>query len=196
MGRFLFVCSICEFGSLWHKVSMRKRDVSMLRIFLQVISISILAVLPAFAEDTGAPKGEVVLSVSGNVAKSNFEGGAQLDLEMLEAIGTATFETSTIWTEGVQVFEGVSLAALVQELGITGAMLRATAINDYSIEVPLSDAVEGGPIIAYRINEKTLSVRDKGPLWIVYPYDSDADYRSEVVYARSIWQLDRIEAVD
>jgi hypothetical protein len=168
----------------------------MLRVFLQVISISILAAFPAFAEDTGVPKGEVILTISGNVAKSNFEGGVQLDFEMLEAMTPATFETSTIWTEGLQVFEGVSLAALVQELGITGTMLRATAINDYAIEVPLTDAVEGGPIIAYRINEKILSVRDKGPLWIVYPYDSDADYRSEVVYARSIWQLDRIEAVD
>jgi hypothetical protein len=43
---------------------------------------------------------------------------------------------------------------------------------------------------------KTMSVRDKGPLWIIYPYDSSADYRTEVVYSRSIWQLDRIEAVN
>lgn len=168
----------------------------MLRVFLQVISIGLFTAFPVFSESTAVPKGEVILTVSGNLAEPNVEGGVQLDLEMLEAIGTATIETSTIWTEGLQVFEGVSLAALVNELGITGTTLRATAINDYVIEVPLSDAVEGGPIIAYRINGKTLSVRDKGPLWIVYPYDSDADYRSEVIYARSIWQLDRIEAVD
>ncbi|MDP5360810.1 MAG: oxidoreductase, partial [Paracoccaceae bacterium] len=35
----------------------------------------------------------------------------------------------------------------------------------------------------------------KGPLWVVYPYDMSADYRSEVIYYRSIWQLDRIEVV-
>jgi hypothetical protein len=39
-----------------------------------------------------------------------------------------------------------------------------------------------------------MSVRDKGPLWVIYPYDSD-DYRSEVIYSRSIWQLDRLEVV-
>ncbi|RYH00603.1 oxidoreductase, partial [Salipiger sp. IMCC34102] len=38
-----------------------------------------------------------------------------------------------------------------------------------------------------------MQVRDKGPLWIVYPYDDTPEYRSEVIYSRSIWQLDRIE---
>ena len=74
-------------------------------------------------------------------------------------------------------------------------MLRATAINNYAIEIPVSDAVNEGPIIAYLMDGKKMSVRDKGPLWIVYPYDANPDYRSEVVYSRSIWQLDRIEFV-
>jgi hypothetical protein len=38
-----------------------------------------------------------------------------------------------------------------------------------------------------------MSVRDKGPLWLVYPYDSAAKYQSEVVFSRSIWQLNRLE---
>jgi hypothetical protein len=54
--------------------------------------------------------------------------------------------------------------------------LRAKAINDYAIDIPLSDAVQGGPIVAYRLDGDTMSVRDKGPLWIVYPYDANADY--------------------
>ena len=108
----------------------------------------------------------------------------------------SAFETSTIWSEGTHTFQGVSLKVLADRLGIDGATLRATAINDYSVDIPLTDAVEGGPIVAYKMDDATMSVRDKGPLWIVYPYDSDAAYRSEVIYSRSIWQLDRIEALD
>jgi hypothetical protein len=69
-----------------------------------------------------------------------------------------------------------------------------TAINDYMIEVPVSDAVEGGPIIAFEMDGKPMSVRDKGPLWLIYPFDSNPDYQTEVFYSRSIWQLNRIEA--
>ncbi len=57
----------------------------------------------------------------------------------------------------------------------------------------MGDAVEGGPIIAYLLNGEEMSIRDKGPLWVIYPFDSDADFRSEVVFSRSIWQLDRLE---
>lgn len=168
----------------------------MLRVTLQAISLSLCVSLPAWAEDMMQPTDDVVLTVSGAVDKINMDGTAQFDLEMLEALEKTTIETTTIWTEGRQTFEGVSLAALVVELGITGGTLRATAINDYTVEVPLTDAVEGGPIVAYRLNGQTMSVRDKGPLWIVYPYDEKAKYRTEVIYSRSIWQLDRIEAID
>jgi hypothetical protein len=82
---------------------------------------------------------------------------------------------------------------LALEMGVNDGRLLATAINDYTVEIPLSDAVEGGPIIAYLMDGEEMSIRDKGPLWVIYPYDSDADFRSEVVYSRSIWQLDRLE---
>jgi hypothetical protein len=38
-----------------------------------------------------------------------------------------------------------------------------------------------------------MSVRDKGPLWLIYPYDSKAEYQSETIYSRSIWQLVKID---
>jgi hypothetical protein len=82
---------------------------------------------------------------------------------------------------------------LALEMGLNDGRFLATAINDYSVEIPLSDAVEGGPIIAYLMDGEEMSIRDKGPLWVIYPYDSDADFRSEVVFSRSIWQLDRLE---
>ena len=164
----------------------------MTRVLFTVFALSTVISAPAWAEDLAMPEGKVILTVSGNVANTNADGTAQFDLEMLEALESDSFETSTIWTEGTIAFEGV----LVEVLGIEGETLRATAINDYAIEVPLSDAVEDGPIVAYRMNGETMSVRDKGPLWLVYPYDLNADYRTEVIYSRSIWQLDRMEAID
>ncbi|QQA44719.1 molybdopterin-dependent oxidoreductase [Pelagovum pacificum] len=159
-------------------------------------AVLIAGTLSVAAQDLAAPEGPVILTVSGQVSATNAGDMAELDLAMLEEIGRETIETETIWTEGVQTFEGVPLHALVEALGIEGEMLRATAINDYTVEIPLSDAVEGGALVAYSLNGAPMSVRDKGPLWVVYPFDADADFRTEVIYSRSIWQLDRIEAVD
>lgn len=150
---------------------------------------------PVLAQAMDAPKGDVLLTVSGDIAVMNVDDTLVLDRDMLMALPATTFETSTIWTDGVHSFTGLSLADLAAEMEIEDGHFLATAINDYAVEIPVSDAVEGGPIIAYLMDGTEMSVRDKGPLWVIYPYDSNADYRSEVIYSRSIWQLDRLEIV-
>lgn len=168
----------------------------MFRAVATVSAFVAMSAMPLFAEDLATPQGDVILTITGQIATTNVDDSAQFDLEMLEALGSTTIETTTIWTEGPKTFEGVALATLIEHLGLEGSHLRATAINDYAVDIPLSDAVDGGPIVAYRMDGETMSVRDKGPLWVIYPYDSNSDYRTEVIYSRSIWQLDRLEAVE
>ena len=120
----------------------------------------------------------------------------ELQMTDLQEMGETEITTTTIWTEGKQSFVGVSLHDFLEEYGISDGELVATAINDYEIVIPVEDAVEGGPIIAYLHNGEPMSVRNKGPLWIVYPYDSDVRFQTEVVYSRSIWQLDRLKTME
>lgn len=168
----------------------------MLRSLIPTVTAFAFFACAAIAEELPQPNGDVLLTVSGAIDVTNNGDTAEFDLSMLQALDDTTVETTTIWTEGKQTFQGVSLDALMKRLGVDAGTLRATAINDYSVEIPVSDAVPGGPILAYLLNGETMSIRDKGPLWVIYPFDADADYRSEVIYSRSIWQLDRIEAID
>ncbi len=149
----------------------------------------------ALADGLGDPAGEIVLTVSGDIKVTNTDSAAAFDMAMLEELGATTFKTTTIWTEGVQTFVGVELQGLLKALGVDSGTLSASAVNDYAVEIPVSDAVESGPIIAFRRNGAEMSLREKGPLWIVYPYDNNPEYQSELIYSRSIWQLDRIEVL-
>ena len=149
----------------------------------------------AFAEDFATPQSDVILTISGDIAQTNVGDTLQFDLDMLRALDDTVIETSTIWTDGVRSFQGVSLDVLIDMLGVSDGSLAASAINDYTVQIPLSDAAPGGPILAYLMDGKAMSVREKGPLWVIYPYDSAAEFRSEVIFSRSIWQLDRIEVV-
>lgn len=150
----------------------------------------------AVASELSQPKNKVVLIVSGQIAASNSPEGAAFDLDMLRALPQSSFVTKTIWTEGESTFTGVPLRALLDAVGATGKNLRAVALNDYAVDIPVADAVADGPLVAYSIDGRELPVRKRGPLWIVYPYDAKADYRSEVIYSRSIWQLKRIDVTE
>jgi hypothetical protein len=162
-------------------------------ILRPVLAALAFAAAPAlYAAELAAPTGEVLLTVSGDITVTNAGDTAVFDLAMLQEIGGERIETTTIWTDGTQEFTGVSLKVLLDLLEIEAGTLSATAINDYAVEIPVSDAVDNGPIVAYLRNGEEMSVRDKGPLWVVYPYDANSDYNTETIYSRSIWQLDRI----
>lgn len=156
------------------------------------IAAGALAATPLLAADLAKPQGETILTISGAITNFNGEGSAVFDAEMLARLPMVEFETSTTWTAGQQEFTGVSLVDLLAYVGSEGTSISATAINDYAVEIPLSEITDGAPILAYMMNGSPMSVRDKGPLWVVYPYDSDPKYQTEVVYSQSIWQLDRI----
>ena len=155
---------------------------------------------PATAQTTPgslpAPDGEVILTVHGDIALTNGNAEAALDKAMIEAMGVVTMHTGTIWTDGTSEFQGVELARLLAHLGADGRTLRLIALNDYAVEIPASEAVDGGPMLAFRMDGKDLSPRDKGPLWMIYPYDVNTAYKNEVSYSRSVWQLSRIEVLD
>ena len=167
-----------------------------MRLFFAIITAAFtLCLALAQAEELATPTGETILTISGVIAQSGPDGTAQFDMEMLQALPQRSFETSTIWTEGEISFVGVSLSVLLEQIGAEGATIRATAINDYAVEIPVDSISALDPIVAYEMDGVAMSRRQKGPLWIVYPYDSDTKYQTEVIYSRSIWQLDRLEVV-
>ncbi|SMX27418.1 Oxidoreductase molybdopterin binding domain protein [Pelagimonas phthalicica] len=149
----------------------------------------------AQADEMPIPTGPVILQMSGEISRHNNEDLAEFDLEMLQALPRTELRTTTIWTDGMQEFVGVELGDLLDYIGANGTVIDAWAINDYYAEIPLTDAVPGSALIAYQRNGKPMSVRDKGPLWIIYPYDHSSDFRTEVYFSRSVWQLNRLEVL-
>lgn len=167
--------------------------------FAKIAALSVAAALAPWsvaAAELAEPTGPVVLTVTGAIEHTNDGGAARFDLAMLRALPTTRYETSTIWTEGEHVFEGVLLGELLEAVGASGDEVWATALNDYAMTIPVDGGDEDAALIAYAMDGKEMSVRYKGPLWIVYPYDSNANYRTEITYARSVWQLDRIDVRD
>jgi hypothetical protein len=147
----------------------------------------------ARADHMSAPVGDVILTIKGQMTQTNTPDGAEFDLDMLQKIGTISFSTSTPWTKGLQDFTGVPLNQLLTHIGATPASLSVSAINEYQVVVPASDAIDGGPILAWQQNGKLLSVREKGPLWLVYPFDAKSAYRTEEIHSRAVWQVVQID---
>lgn len=146
----------------------------------------LLALLPVVPIATA---GEPVLEIRGAIDSSP----RHFTIADLEALGLSTIETSGPWIDGTSVFEGVPLARLLEEVEATGDMLSITALNDYVVDVPVSDAQQHQPILAMLRDGALMPVEDMGPLFLLYPYDSNPALQTDVYYSRSVWQVATIE---
>lgn len=139
------------------------------------------------------PTGAVVLTVSGRVRNPNEGSVAQFDMTMLESLPQHTLQTRTPWYSQPRQFTGPLLRDVLMAAGAQGGTLRLVALNDYQVNMPVDDTQRHDVTLARLLDGKPMTVRDKGPLFVIYPFDSQPELRSAVYYSRSAWQLRTIE---
>ena len=129
----------------------------------------------------------VALQVSGRVKA----GSVRLSLADLKKLPQHSFSTNTPWTREPHLYAGPLLRDVLVAAGadLSATTIRAVALNDYQISIPMKDALSYPVIVAHLRDGKPMPVRDRGPLFIIYPFDSDADLQSTRFYQRAIWQL-------
>jgi hypothetical protein len=152
---------------------------------------NLLMHVPALALD--APTERPVLIVSGSIGEKNVGEQAHFDMAMIEALPQHSFTTSTPWFDKPVKFTGPYLSDVLSAVKASGTLVYAVAINDYKITIPVGDAEKYKVIVARLLNDQKISVREKGPLFVVYPFDSSSELRTSTFYERSIWQLKALE---
>ncbi|WP_137180232.1 molybdopterin-dependent oxidoreductase [Roseomonas sp. AR75] len=133
------------------------------------------------------PRGREILRVTGRIAAPD---GARFDLAALEALGRADLVTRTVWTGTTpQSFAGVRLETLLAHVGAQGGTLRLVALNDYAVTAPLAELVQQGAFLATRQDDQPLRIRDRGPVWMIFPWSQRPELDVPTVRERAIWQL-------
>ncbi|WP_299996489.1 molybdopterin-dependent oxidoreductase [uncultured Cedecea sp.] len=161
-----------------------------MRLIIMLLSFALST--QVWADEFSKPEGKVLLTLSGNIENTNEAGKAVFDLASLEKLGMVSFQTTSPWYDGRTTFEGISLQKLMDYVGAKGSVVKVTALNDYTTEIPLSDFKKYNVILALKVNGKYMRVRDKGPLFVVYPYDSIPELNNQIYYSRSAWQVSKM----
>ncbi len=91
------------------------------------------------------------------------------------------------------MFEGVPASDVLRAVGAHGTVVTATALDDYSIEIPVTDFARYRVLFALSMNGVELTARNRGPIWVVYPRDDFPELRDPTADARWIWQLVKID---
>jgi hypothetical protein len=134
-----------------------------------------------------APKGRVVLTVTGDIATANQGGKLELDLASLERMRQVRLEAAEPFLKRRVTYEGVLLADLLAVAGVPGSAttVSVTALDDYTVEFKISDVRSSQMVLATRADGRRMPVDRSGPVRIVFP-DSSALGRNPDLW---IWSV-------
>ena len=152
------------------------------------------AAAAAFAVSSQAStEDKVLLSIGGRISRPNRDGRALFDMKRLEALPQHSFTLKTPWYAGPRKFSGPLLREVLAAAEAQGQSIEAIAINDYKVTIPMEDVKQHDVMLALQMDDRPMPLRDKGPLFIIYPFDSDPRLRTSIYYARCAWQLKALE---
>lgn len=145
---------------------------------------SVFVLAFAVATQIAFAKGDIILTMTDLNGKS-----INYDLAALEALGSTTLDTHTSWTDGPQRFTGVRASVLLAALGAQGTTVRALTLNDYETSMSVKDLTDYHAIIAYKRNGEYMAIRNKGPLWIIFPLKDFPELDSLQTDQKMAWNL-------
>ncbi|PMH43774.1 hypothetical protein BCU68_13060 [Vibrio sp. 10N.286.49.B3] len=113
--------------------------------------------------------------------------------EQLLSLPQKVIVTELPWVEGQTEFSGVLIgdifSLIKKEIPDTITLI---ALNDYQVSVPREDILEYSPIIAIKKNGQFMSVRDKGPYWLIFPLSEYKEIDTMYYREKMIWQIKEI----
>lgn len=162
----------------------------------QIIQIMTLMVMmaPAMAISTAVspPDGPVLLKISGNIRYTNVNDELWLDRKMLEELPWHETTTHTPWHQQIGRFEGPLLRGILELAGVDSEMVEIHALNHFHAYLPVSDVHNYDVILATKHNGKEMSIREFGPLFVIYPFSEHPELKTEAIHFRSVWQVSMI----
>ena len=77
--------------------------------------------------------------VNGSRNRTNVSGEAHLDNAIIQRLPQHRLQTTTSVTDGIRQFDGFLLRDLLNLVLAEGDMVTAKALNNYRIDIPISD---------------------------------------------------------
>lgn len=147
----------------------------------------VLLALMTFGAEASSPLLQLVLADKRVV---------NLDEAALAALPQAEFETKTPWTTGSHRYRGPTLASVLAAGGAGHAsLIEASALNGYQQQLDLS-LFEKVPLTLVRYqDDKQLTRRNKGPLWLLMPFSAYPELDHSTIHGGMVWQMIRIEVI-
>jgi len=156
-----------------------------------IIKVGFLSLLVTFSFYLSASE-KKLLTVSSTSESIN----ATFTQQQLMQLPQHEIKTNLPWTEDSHTYSGPRLEDVLTSLEAKGEWLTLRALDYYSVSVNINKIKKFNPILALKKDDKLLTVRSKGPIWLILPVDSYPELNAALYNDYMVWHLVKIDVED
>lgn len=146
-----------------------------------------LAVVIALGAFQGPSRAEDVLFT---IRLTGSDATFPVTQDLLRKVGMHGYKAILPGGDGVpQMVRGPLMRDLLAASGFSGTKVWAKALDGYQMDVPMDELQHVDVLAVTEVDGERLTVRDRGPAWLVYPTVDRPDLRDPIHEARSVWQI-------
>jgi hypothetical protein len=140
------------------------------------------------------PSEDTIVTITGKIGTTNVGDAIEMDLKTVESVGLVDYTVTDPFENKKITYRGPLMTDLLALWGVPedATTLHMVALNDYAVDVPLSDLRKYPVIFALQADGVYLPVSTRGPAMLVYPYDH-FEFEPAVYNDYWIWQIKSIE---
>lgn len=135
----------------------------------------------------------VMLEVTGNLSPTMDGDTVIIRRGAVEKLPQKSITTTSHITDDPITYSGPLFTDLLNLAGAQGDLVTVVAWDDYLAEIKVEDLNKYGVILATHENGKQLSMEDRGPMYVVFPFSDYPEIRNDLYYNKSVWQIKTIE---
>ncbi|MCB8838976.1 hypothetical protein [Aurantimonas sp. VKM B-3413] len=142
----------------------------------------------AATEDPDDPAAKILSVVDGDGRTAKF---SRLDLAQLPQ---TRFVTAAPFLKTPTPLEGPSVSQLLRAFDPdrTFHRIEIVALDSYLVSADISQLEADGAILAIRQDGAFLPIAEKGPAYLVFPFDDRPSLKDKSHYGLCIWQISQI----
>ena len=137
-----------------------------------------------------APRGKVVLTLSGAIGARNRGGTLAFDLASLHRMRTVQLVATEPFLKRKVTFTGVLVSDLLAlaKVPASATQVHMHALDDYQVDFKLTDVAASRMLLATKADGKPIPVGKAGPIRIVFPDDATLGRNSDLW----IWSVNQM----
>ncbi len=167
----------------------------MKKLFAVLMVVSLVVMLTAAVIAYEKPQDDIVLTVKGDTAAANVEGNFAFDLEMLEKLGTISYDVTDPWM-GKQAYGGVPVSKVLDHVGVPGAAVDSISVvasDGKKVELSLEDVYNYDIIFVTKLGDDHLPGGQGGPVKLAFPYDHQETVKEKYDEDYWSWWVETVE---